>query len=69
MSAPLWQHVVAIACVVLALGWLFRRSLFRGSRDTADTGAGACSHCPARKGGPIEQAVELRKRQAPRGPA
>ena len=66
---PFWQHVVAIASAVAALGWLLRRS-FRGRRDSSDEGAvGPCSHCPARKGGPIEQSVQLRKRQAPRGQA
>ena len=70
MSAPLWQHIVAAACAVVALGWLLRKQLFRGSRGASEDGApGPCSHCPARKGGPIEQAVQLRKRQAPRGPA
>ena len=66
--APFWQHAVAIASAVVALGWLLRRS-FHGRRDTSDEGAVGCSHCPARKGGPIEQTVQLRKRQAPRGQA
>ncbi|HKO22236.1 MAG TPA: hypothetical protein VJX91_06235 [Candidatus Eisenbacteria bacterium] len=70
MSAPFWQHAIAMACVAVALGWLLRKQLFRGSRGSADEGvSGPCSHCPARKGGPIEQTVQLRKRQAPRGPA
>ena len=67
--APLWQHVLAIVCALGAFGWLLRRSL-RGVKDVADAGApGPCAHCPARKGGPIEKAVLLRKRQAPREPA
>ena len=67
--APVWQHAVAIASAVAALGWLLRRS-FHGKGDASEGGApGPCSHCPARKGGPIEQTVQLRKRQAPRGQA
>lgn len=69
MNAPLWQHLVAIVGALLAFGWLLRRSL-RGARDASEAGVAApCAHCPARKGGPIERAVELKRRQAPREPA
>ncbi|HET9253552.1 MAG TPA: hypothetical protein VFP58_15670 [Candidatus Eisenbacteria bacterium] len=46
MSAPVWQHVVAIAISAGALGWLVRRAVKGGGSKAT----GPCASCPASRG-------------------